>query len=510
MKNISSSDKNIKYFRTDHLKADLKSRSVRGGAFTMIAQIFKFSLNLVSNTVLARLLTPQDYGLIGMVTTVTGFVLLFKDLGLSMATVQKEEINHQQVSNLFWINVGLGVLTAIVTMAIAPVIAAFYHEPRLIWISLALATGFIIGSLGVQHSALLNRQMDFKALVINDLLSMGIGLAAAIVAAWYGLSYWALVIMPLVTGLVGTVGLWMVCSWRPGFPSRKSDTRSMLAFGRNLTGFSIMNYFSRNLDNVLIGRVWGAQQLGVYAKAYQLLLLPLNQINSPIAAVAVPTLSRLTDSPERYRQTYLRVLEKISMLTTPLVAFMIATSDWLVWLLLGDQWAEVGRIFSILGIAAFTQPVANTTGWIFITQNRTNHMVQWGAIGSTLSIISIIAGLPWGASGVAASYSISGLLIRTPILFWFVGRAGSVRTKDIYRTIAPSTFASLCAFVVMIAVRRYIDFPHPLIGIVIAFVINLGTTLLILAAFPAGRKALQDFKDLIPVIFKRKRKDIQK
>jgi O-antigen/teichoic acid export membrane protein len=510
MKNLSSSDKNIEYFRTDHLKADLKSRSVRGGAFTMIAQIFKFSLNLISNTVLARLLTPQDYGLIGMVTAVTGFVLLFKDLGLSMATVQKEEINHQQVSNLFWINLALGVVTAIITIAIAPVIAAFYNEPRLIWISLALAIGFIIGSLGVQHSALLNRQMQFKKLVVNDVLSMVIGLAAAIVAAWYGLSYWALVIMPLVTGLVSTIGLWMVCSWRPGLLSRKSDTRSMLAFGRNLTSYSIMNYFSRNLDNVLIGRVWGAQQLGVYAKAYQLLLLPLNQINSPIAAVAVPTLSRLADSPERYRQTYLRVLEKISMLTTPLIVFMIATSDWLIWVLLGNQWSEATPIFSLLGIVALTQPVANTTGWIFITQNRTNHMVQWGVIGSTLSVISIIAGLPWGATGVAASYSISGLLIRTPILFWFVGRAGSVRTKDIYRTMAPSSFASLCAFLVMIAVRRFIDFPHPVIGLVVALGINIGITLLILAVLPTGRKALQDFKDLIPLILKSKRKNIQK
>jgi O-antigen/teichoic acid export membrane protein len=352
--------------------------------------------------------------------------------------------------------------------------------------------------------------MQFKKLVVNDVLSMVIGLAAAILAAWYGLSYWALVIMPLVTGLVSTVGLWMVCSWRPGLLSRKSDTRSMLAFGRNLTGFSIMNYFSRNLDNVLIGRVWGAQQLGVYAKAYQLLLLPLNQINSPIAAVAVPTLSRLADSPERYRQTYLRVLEKISILTTPLIVFMIATSDWLIWVLLGNQWSQASTIFSLLGIVALTQPVANTTGWLFITQNRTNHMVQWGAVGSTLSVISIIAGLPWGATGVAASYSISGLLIRTPILFWFVGRAGFVRTKDIYRTMAPSSFASLCAFLAMIAARRFIDFPHPVIGLVVALGINIGITLLILAVLPAGRKALQDFRDLIPLMLKRKQKNLQK
>ncbi len=237
--------------------------------------------------------------------------------------------------------------------------------------------------------------MQFKTLVFNDVISIFIGVAAAIAAAWYGLSYWALVIMPLVTGLVSTVGLWMACSWRPGLPNRKSGTRSMLAFGRNLTGYSIMNYFSRNLDNVLIGRVWGAQQLGLYAKAYQLLLLPLSQINAPIAAVAIPTLSRLADSPERYRKTYLRILEKVSMLTTPLIVFMIATSDWLVSLLLGSQWSEASPIFSILGIVAFTQPVSNSTGWIFITQNRTHHMIQWGAIGSILSASYDTVGCNW-------------------------------------------------------------------------------------------------------------------
>ena len=508
MKNLFSGGKNDKYFRTDHLKDDLKRRSVRGGAVTIFAQAFKFGLNLTSGVVLARLLTPQDYGLIGMVTAVTGLVSLFKDLGLSMATVQKAEITHEQVTNLFWVNVALGVITAVITVAIAPLIAGFYNEPRLIWITLALGIGFVIGSLGVQHSALLNRQMQFKMLVINDVLSMFIGVVAAIVAAWYGLGYWALVIMPLVTGIISTVGFWIVCDWRPGLPTRKSGSRSMLAFGSNMTASSIMNYFARNLDNVLIGRVWGAQQLGFYAKAYQLLLLPLNQINAPIAAVAVPSLSRLADSPERYRQTYLRILEKISILTMPLIVFMIGASDWLVWLLLGSQWSEASRIFAILGIAALVQPVSNTTGWIFITQNRTTHMVQWAAVGSTLSVIAIIAGLPWGATGVAASYSISGLLIRTPILFWFVGRAGSVSAIDIYRTMAPSTLASLSALLVIATVRYYIEIPNPLIGLIVAFSITAGITLLILVILPTGRRSLEDFKNLLPFITKRKKNNL--
>jgi O-antigen/teichoic acid export membrane protein len=507
MKNLSSSDQKEHYFRTAHLKEDLKGRSIRGGVITMFAQAFKFVLNLASNVVLARLLTPQDYGLVGMVTAVTGFVAIFRDLGLSMATVQKEEINHEQVSTLFWVNIAVSIVTAIITVAIAPVIAQFYSEPRLTWITIALAGGFIISGLGVQHQALLNRQMQYKLLMTRDLISMFAGIVSAIVAAWYGLGYWALVILPLVTAVVGTSGLWLACSWRPSFPARKAGVRSMLVFGGNLTGFNIVNYFARNLDNVMIGRVWGAQQLGLYAKAYQLLLLPLQQINAPVTAVAIPALSRLVDSPERYRQAYLRILEKLTIITTPLIVFMIATSDWIVLFLLGEQWSGASPIFALLGIVALTQPVANTTGWLFITQGRTNHMFQWGMVGSTLSVVAIIAGLPWGATGVAASYSISGLLIRTPILFWYVGRTGSVKSIDLYRTMAPSTIASLCALFVLLIIHKWLERFHPLISLSLAFVINVVVTLLILIFLPTGRLALKDFKSLFPLIIKRKTKN---
>ncbi len=504
MKNLSSSDKKEQYFHTAHLKEDLKGRSIRGGAITMFAQVFKFGLNLASNVILARLLTPQDYGLVGMVTAVTGFVAIFRDLGLSMATVQKEEINHKQVSTLFWVNIAVSIVTAIITVAIAPVIAQFYSEPRLTWITIALAGGFIISGLGVQHQALLNRQMQYKVLMTRDVISMFAGILSAIAAAWYGLGYWALVILPLVTAVVGTGGLWLACSWRPSLPASKAGVRSMLVFGGNLTGFNIVNYFARNLDNVLIGRVWGAQQLGLYAKAYQLLLLPLQQINAPVTAVAIPALSRLVDSPQRYRQAYLRILEKLTIITTPLIVFLIATSDWIILFLLGEQWSEASPIFSLLGIVALTQPVASTTGWLFITQGRTNHMFQWGLVGSTLSVVSIIAGLPWGATGVAASYSISGLLIRTPILFWYVGRAGSVKGIDLYRTMAPSVFASLCSLLVIFAVRQYIEIQNPLTGIILGFGITVAITLLILVILPTGRKSLNDFNELANYLLKKK------
>jgi O-antigen/teichoic acid export membrane protein len=483
-----------RHLRTDHLMDDLGGRTTRGGATTVISQGLKFVAGMATTIVLARLLTPQDYGLVGMVAVVTGFVSMFKDMGLSTATIQRAEVSSEQVSTLFWVNVALSLLIMVVTVALAPVVAWFYHEPRLTWITVVFALSLIFGGLTAQHEALLRRQMRFMALAAVELCSLAVSIAVAVILALRGAGYWALVLSQVALGFSYAVGVWSVCGWRPGLPRRDTGVRQMLAFGRNLTGFSIVNYFARNLDNMLIGRFWGSAQLGLYARAYQLLLLPIEQINTPIAAVTVPALSRLVDSPERYRQAYLRILEKISILTMPAMALMIATSDWIVALLLGPRWMGVSRMFALLGIAGLIQPATNTVGWLFITQGRTRQMFQWGLIGSGIIVVSILAGLPWGAVGVAASYSLVFLFVVTPLLFWFAGRSGPVRTIDFYRTIAPTAYASVGVMAALLSLRRWVEFARPLSGLAVSFAITIAVTLLLLLVLPRGRRALFDLK----------------
>jgi len=306
--------------------------------------------------------------------------------------------------------------------------------------------------------------------------------------------------------LVTLFGIWAVCRWRPGLPTRGVGVRSMLSYGGNLTGFNFMTYLARNLDNVLIGKFWGAYQLGVYSRAYQMLLMPMQQINAPLVAVAVPALSRLADSPERYRAAFLKILEKIAMITMPGVVFMIATSDWLVLFLLGPQWREAGRIFMLLGVAAIVQPVTRTALWLFTTQGRTREIFMWGIIGGAISIVSIVAGLPWGATGVAASYAVTDLLVATPLLFWFVGRNGPVRATDFYRTIAPAGCASIFALGVLFVCRQWLEgFSRLSVRLSIAFTITIVASVLVLAALPAGRLAMRSLKDTLLLLVKRER-----
>ncbi len=457
---------------------------------------------------MARLLTPQDYGLIGMVAVVTGFVSMYRDLGLSAATIQRSEISHGQISTLFWVNVLLSLGVTLVTAGLAPLIAWFYGDPRLIWITVVTAGGFLISGIAVQHEALLRRQMRYFTLAMIGLTSMVIGYVVGIIMAWRGFSYWALVSSQLAVVITSTFLTVTLCRWIPGLPKRNTGVRSMLRFGGNLTGFTTINYFSRNLDNLLIGRFWGAQQLGLYTRAYQLMGLPIDQINEPITSVAVPSLSRLTDSPESYRKAYLRMLEKIALLTMPIVVLMIVTSDWIIRIVLGSQWVGATQIFVLLGITALFQPIANTTGWLLISQGRTNHMLQWGLISGPIIMASIVAGLPWGAVGVAASYAFTRVFIVDPLLYWFVGRRGPVRTIDFYRTIAPFVCSSVCALIASLAFRRWGNVNSGLWTIAICLIITGITTFLVLAVIPAGRAAIYDVKDSLLLLTGRRREPV--
>ena len=459
---------------------------------TILSHGLKFVVSIVATAILARLLTPGDYGLIGMVAVATNFVSIFKDLGLSLATVQSAEISSEQITTLFWVNVSLSAAITILMVAFAPAISWFYREPRLTGITIVTSLGFVLGGLAVQHEALLKRQMRFFALSAIAFASTIIGYGVGIVLAWYGVRYWALVFSQLALLAANALGVWVWCGWRPGRPKPNSGVRSLLTFGGNITGYALINYFSNNSDNILIGRSWGSQALGLYNKAAQLLGLPTDQINEPLASVAIPALSRLSHFPERYLQAYLRITEKILLLTMPAITLMIATADWLVLIVLGPQWGDTARIFVFMGIAGLFQPLISTAGWLFVSQGRARHMLYWSMVNAPISILAVMAGLPWGAVGVAASYSLTRLLILNPLLCWYVAREGPVRALDFYRLMAPFTLASICSLSTCLLLRRLVPFGTPVVGFFASAAAVALTTFLVLLLVPSGRSVLLD------------------
>lgn len=489
-----------RYLRTDRLTADLRERSVRGGAITMAAQICRFFLQLGSTVVLARLLTPADYGLIGMVAVFVGFISLFKDLGLSEATIQKAEITHNQVSNLFWVNVMLSTAIMLLTAALAPVVAWFYGEPRLTWITIVLAGGFIFGGLTVQHQALLRRQMRFTTLAAIEIASMLVGIATAIVWALYKKDYWALVLMQLASTITSMVGVWLACGWRPSLPKRYSGAGTLLAFGGHLTGFNILNYFSRNLDNVLIGWKVGAQQLGFYAKAYQLLLMPFDQINVPVAKVALPTLSRLQSEPERYRAYYIQAIRLLVTLGMPLVVFMFVAADKLILTMLGQQWTEAILIFRLLAPAAFVSTFNVAAGWVYVSLGRTDRQWRWGLLTSMVDAIGFIIGIKWGAVGIATAYGITRVGLRYPaILYCYKGTF--LKIGQLNSVLWRPSVASLAAGVALFGANQLWQYgPKAAIALLFDAITYAIFYIGIWCILPQGRQTLGEMLQLLKVL----------
>jgi O-antigen/teichoic acid export membrane protein len=440
--NRSSDSSPDSFIDAVNLRDELRIRSVRGGTAMMGAQASRFVLNLVAVGVLARLLTPDDFGLIAMVVTVTGFISMFKDMGLSMATVQRDRIEHAQVSALFWIILAFSGLIAIATALSAPVVAWFYGDPRLLSIVPVFALGFICSGLTVQHQALLKRRMLFSALAATEMSGIVVGVVVGIGMALRGFGFWSLVGKQLGEQVGIMVGVWVACHWRPSRPGGASGLRSMLFFGRDMAGFNVLSYVSRNLDNVLLGWRLGPAMLGVYNEAYRLLYLPIQQINSPVSSVAIPALSRLQHEPERYREYYRKGLGLVVALGMPAVGFMLAAADEIVLVVLGSQWLMVIPVFRLLGPAAFVGTFNMAAGWVYVSLGQTGRQLRWQLIGAAGMGTAFVIGLQWGVTGMAAACSIATLLLRYPALV-FCYRGAPVGMADLFHALWRPTLASL-------------------------------------------------------------------
>jgi len=492
------------YFDTSHLKGDFKAKCIRGSVVTTVGQGTQFILQTASTVLLARLLTPRDYGLVAMVTAITGFMATFKDLGLSAATIQKAETNHAQISTLFWINIAISLTILAVTAGLAPAIAWFYGEPRLVWITLALSLAFLFTGLTIQHQALLRRQMRFTAVAAIDVLSMFAGVAVGVTMALSGAAYWSLVGMQLGTAVTNALAVWLVCGWRPGLPVRGAGVRSMLHFGLDVTGFHVVHYFLRNADKILLGRFHGTHVLGLYSRAYSLFMLPITQIRAPLTAVAMPALSRVQNEPADYARYYYSYVSVLAFITMPLSAFLFVCSRNIILLLLGPQWIEADAVFRIMAIAGFIQAVETTRGLVLLSLGHSRRFFVWGVMASVYFVCTYVIGLPWGARGVATAYAIGDYLLVLPSLWWCF-RQTPVSVAGFLRAVQWPAAASLVAAAAMLLIHRY-ALAGGANAVVIAGTLAVGAASYLgaWAVMPRGTETLRQFLSYASLIFSRK------
>jgi O-antigen/teichoic acid export membrane protein len=414
---------------------------VRGGVVTLGSQGAAFVINTATAIILARLLTPTDFGLVAMVTAVTGFGQAFADLGLSEATIQSPEINHSQVSTLFWVNVLIGAILMLVTIGLAPALAYFYRQPRLKEITFLLSVVFVICALRVQHDALLKRQMRFSSLAARDVISSLVSAPVAICLAWKGAGYWALVAMPLTFNFVQMLLSWLMVRWVPGLPRRDGKIGSLVCFGGNVAASYIVITVNRSLDNVLVGWYWGAAPLGLYSRAYNLLMLPVRQLSAPAGAVAVPAFSRLQNDSERFVRYFLRTINVMVWVIAPALAFLFVAATPVVLLLLGSQWRGAAPVFQILAISAFAQLLLEAVTWLFVSRGESKEMLKVLLRISPCVLLGFVVGLPFGIKGVAWSGSLA-LIVVLPYLLKIAFRGTTLTFRRLGQAFAyPVGFA---------------------------------------------------------------------
>lgn len=410
---------------------DVKRSALRGGVAKGLAQIAGFGIKIGSLMVMARLVDPADFGLVAMVGAVTGVFNLLRDAGLSMATVQRASITDAQLSTLFWLNALLGAGLSLVSVLIAPALASFYHEPRLFWVTVVLGVGFLFNGLGVQHSALLQRQMRFSSLAVIEMGSLLLSTAVGIGMAWLGLGYWSIVGMTLAQPAAGSAALWLTAHWVPGRPRGDAGIASMVHFGGTVTLNSIVVYVAYNLEKVLLGKFLGPDVLGIYGRAYQLVNIPIESFNGAIGGVAFSALSRVQLDRAKFRGYFLKGYALVLALTIPVTVACGALADDIVLVALGPKWSQVGPLLRLLAPTILVFSIINPLSWLLLSSGRAARSLRIAFVIAPFVIVAYLLGLPYGARGVALAFSSAMVLLAVPVCAWSVSGTG-VTLRDLF------------------------------------------------------------------------------
>lgn len=396
----------------------VKRQSVRGGAAVVLGRGAGMALQIGTTLILARLLSPTDYGLQAMVLSLVNLCSLFQDAGLSSATIQRRTLTEDQVSTVFWINVGLGALLTLLVAAAGPLLAGFYKDSRLVWLTVASASVFLINSLNFQHRSMLNRAMRYTANAKIDILSASIGSVIAIVMAALGFGYWALICQNISIPFLCTIAAWIAMPWVPGKPRWTPEIRSLLRFGGTISLNSLVVYIAYNAEKILLGRYWGAAPLGLYGRAYQLSSLPVQNVTDSFGAVAFPTLSRLQQDPPRLLRAYLKAHSLVVTLTVPAVIACALFADEVVRIMLGTKWSGAVPILRLLSPAMLVFALMNPMSWLLRATGRVRRSLNIAFFLAPVVILAVFVGVHYGPVGVAIGYSIAMLLLYVPLIAW--------------------------------------------------------------------------------------------
>src|SRR5262245_56156976 len=430
------------YFEDHRQSKDLGRLALRAGTVSVATQFGNGALQLTASVILARLLVPEDFGLVAIVTVLTSFAPLLIDFGLGDATTQRSKISPSQVSSLFWLSSAIGLAIAVLVAACSPLIAWIFREPRLETIALYSAITFVLFGVSNQHLALLRRTVQFASIAKIQILSTLIASAIAVFMAIFGYGYWALVLRPIASSLSIAVGAWLVCQWRPGHPVLDNDVKSMVRFGLHVVGFSVMYTVARAEDRIALGLLYRPDQVGHYQNAILLYDNSIFSILAQMHTVGSAALSKLQSDPVALRQEYETALSALAFFMMPTAAILSVTAQDLTVILLGEKWRAAGLLLSIIALRGIFQAVEGSQGWLHLSIGRADRWRNWGIVSAVVQLVAILGGLPFGAAGVAVAVVVTSLLLALPSIS-YAGRPIGIGAALVIRATGPQLIGAI-------------------------------------------------------------------
>ncbi len=431
---------------------NLKERTLQGITWSFITRIAGQVIQYGVSIVLARVLFPADFGLVGMVGVFTGFAAVFIDFGIGSAIVQRPEVDERQLKAAFTATLVVGAVTSLLVAASAPLIAAVYHRDELAMLTRVSAVGFLLSSMGVVPRAMLMRGMQIKRLMLLDLAVLVASSSCSVALALAGAGVWTVVLGALVFAAGQSLLPILFGPWKIGFAFDVHQLRPLMGVSLNLLGFNVVNYWSRNVDNLLIGRMLGETSLGLYSRAYTLMLLPIAQVTGGLSSSMMPMLSRVSHDRPRSKNLFLRALGIIAMVGFPMMLGLASVASPFVRALYGPKWVDLIPLLRLLAIVGALQMLANPTGWIFVAQGRTDLILRWGLVACPAIIVALGVGAYLGSTiAVATAYLVINVVLFAPIMALSGGLVGA-SLRDVFRVIGrPALYAMLmCGLVLTI------------------------------------------------------------
>lgn len=451
------------------LKSKITNGAIWGGGGRIVQQIIQFLLSVI----LARLLSPEDFGLIAMVMVFTSFAGMLADGGFNSALIQKKDISENHTSTVFWINLIISILLFILTYIIAPVLADFYENSKLEEIFRIIAITFIISAVGNVPSALLQKEMRFHVITKIDTIAALFSGILAIGMACSGAGVWSLVAQPILAGTIMSVMRCWACLWIPKFIFNRNALKEIWGFSGNMFGFLFINYWARNADSLIIGKMFGSATLGLYNRAYGLMLLPITQIHGAINQVMFPALSSIQEDKPRVARIYLRAVGIITLFSYPMMLGLFVVAEPFVLAMYGKKWSGVSPILQILALVGLIQSLVSSSGILLLSQGRADRLLYSSAAFYTLFIASFIVGTALGSIyAVTICYALANLITAYPTLKIY-GKVVDLSANQILRASAGPFYSALGMSIVVFTVKLIIPPDWP-VELSLTFLVAIG------------------------------------